>query len=168
MLCESMDPKPRLLGFNYKALVRYLVQPNHLVACRYYVGSVKRNSHSKKSEKMYADQQKLLAALEQHGIEHVLGALIRHPDETFHEKGVDVRLAVEMIRLARQNVYDTAYLISSDTDLVAAIEEVQSFGKTVQYIGTAKGQSFGLTKVADDTRLLRLEDIRQFFPSTLL
>jgi len=73
-----------------------------------------------------------------------------------------------MIRLARQDVYDIAYLLSSDTDLVAALEEVQSFSKSVQYVGIAKGQSFGLTKVADDVRLLRLDDIEQFFPQTLV
>lgn len=67
-----------------------------------------------------------------------------------------------MIRFARQNKYDLAYLISSDTDLVAAIEEVQAFGKTVQYVGISKGQSFGLSKTADDVRLLRPEEIEQF------
>jgi hypothetical protein len=51
---------------------------------------------------------------------------------------------------------------------VAAVEEVRSFGKSVQYVGTAKGQSFGLTKAADDTRLFRLEDIQPFFPSVLI
>ena len=54
------------------------------------------------------------------GIPVILGTLIKHPDQSFHEKGVDVRLAVEMIRFARQDAYDIAYLLSSDTDLVAA------------------------------------------------
>ncbi len=117
---------------------------------------------------MYADQQKLIAKLQQQNISITLGQLIQHPDKTFHEKGVDVRLAVEMIRLARENSYDIAYLISSYTDLVAAVEEVQSFGKKVQYVGVVKGQSFGLTKATDDTRLLRAEDIKLFLPKTLL
>lgn len=54
--------------------------------------------------------------------------------------------------------------MSSDTDLVAAVEEVQAFNKTVQYVGISKGQSFGLSTVADDVRLLRPEEINQFFP----
>ena len=70
-----------------------------------------------------------------------------------------------MIRFAREDIYDMAYLLSSDTDLVAAVEEVQSFGKVVQYVGIVKGQSFGLTKAADDVRLLRPEDIDPFLPS---
>jgi uncharacterized LabA/DUF88 family protein len=112
---------------------------------------------------MYADQQKLIGKLQQQNIFITLGQLIRHPDKTYHEKGVDVRLAVEMIRFAREDKYDQAYLISSDTDLVPAIEEVQAFGKVVQYVGIPKGQSFGLSKTADDVRLLRPEEIKQFF-----
>src|SRR4051794_12427443 len=72
-------------------------------------------------------------------------------------------LAVEMIRLAREDRYHQAYLLSSDTDLVPAVEEVQSFSRTVQYVGVPKGQSYGLSKVADDVRLLRPEDIGPFF-----
>ena len=57
--------------------------------------------------------------------------------------------------------------MSSDTDLVPAVEEVKSFNKKVTYIGIVKGQSFGLTKASDDTRLLRLEDIEPFLPKPL-
>jgi uncharacterized LabA/DUF88 family protein len=56
-----------------------------------------------------------------------------------------------------------AYLLSSDTDLVPAVEEVQRLGKTVQYVGTPKGQSYGLSKIADDVRLLRPEDVAPLF-----
>ncbi|XOB41111.1 MAG: NYN domain-containing protein [Candidatus Nealsonbacteria bacterium] len=110
----------------------------------------------------------MLRKLQKQDIIVALGQLIRHPDKSYHEKGVDVRLAVEMIRFAREDKYDIAYLVSSDTDLVAAVEEVQLIGKIVQYIGIAKGQSFGLSKVADDIRLLRPEEVEQFFPETLI
>lgn len=88
---------------------------------------------------MYANQQRLIRRLQRQNIFVTLGQVIRHPDNTYHEKGVDVRLAVEMIKFARQNKYDIAYLVSSDTDLIAAVEEVQSIGKTVQYVGIPKG-----------------------------
>ena len=112
---------------------------------------------------MFADQQRLLMKLQSQNISFILGHLIRHPDKTYHEKGVDVRLAVEMIRYARQDIYDTAYLVSSDTDLVPAVEEVRSLGKKVQYVGIPKGQSYGLTQAADDVRLLRPEEIESIF-----
>jgi uncharacterized LabA/DUF88 family protein len=151
-----------LSSFDFRAFSTWLAAPGELAGVRYYIGAVKRDG-SEKSQALYADQQRLIGRLQQQGVEIVLGHLIRHPDRTFHEKGVDVRLAVEMIRLAREGRYDQAYLVSSDTDLVPAVEEVHSFGKRVQYVGTPKGQSYGLSKVADDVRLIRPEDVRPFF-----
>lgn len=160
---EKPNKNLNLLDFQFRKFSEWLVENNELVEIRYYIGAVKRQINNSKSEKMYANQQKLLRRLQKQKVVVTMGQLIRHPDKTYHEKGVDVRLAVEMIRFARQNKYDIAYLVSSDTDLVAAVEEVKAFGKTVQYVGFAKGQSFGLTVVADDVHLLRPEDIEQFF-----
>ena len=167
-LTSRLDGKYSLLDFNFKKFAEWLVQPNNLIEIRYYIGAVKREHNNPKSEKLYADQQKLIGKLQQQNIIITLGQLIRHPDKTYHEKGVDVRLAVEMIRFARRNKYDIAYLVSSDTDLVAAVEEVQSIGKTVQYIGIPKGQSYGLSNIAGDVRLLRPEEIKQFLTESLI
>ena len=156
-----------LLDFDFTRFTRWLAQPNECEQVRYYIGALKRQRSNEKSEKMYADQQRLIGRLQQQRVTVIFGQLIRHPDRTFHEKGVDVRLAVEMIRFAREDAYDTAYLLSSDTDLVPAVEEVRSLGKNIQYVGIAKGQSFGLTKAANDVRLLRPEDIKPFLPPKL-
>ncbi|HSE35547.1 MAG TPA: NYN domain-containing protein [Candidatus Paceibacterota bacterium] len=160
--------KRTLLEFDYTGFIAWLTTGTELIDIRYYVGAVKRSGGNQKSEELYANQQKLFAKLQLHKIKLIAGHLIRHPDGTFHEKGVDVRLAVEMIRMARANVYDRAYLLSSDTDLVAAVEEVRSLRKAVHYVGIAKGQSFGLTKASDDVRLLRHEDVDPFLPPVLL
>jgi len=167
-LTSKLDGKYSLIDFNFRKLSEWLVRPNELLEIRYYLGIIKRERNSPKSEKLYADQQRLIGKLQQQGINLTFGSIIRHPDKTHHEKGVDVRLAVEMIRFARENKYDIAYLISSDTDLVAAIEEVQAFGRSVQYVGIPKGQSFGLSSVANDVRLLRFEDVEQFLPKPLI
>ena len=163
-----LNGKFSLLDFQFRKFAEWLTQPNDLIEIRYYIGAIKRKRSNSKSEKLYADQQKLIGKLQQQSIHITLGQIIRHPDKSYHEKGVDVRLAVEMIRFARQDKYDQAYLVSSDTDLVAAVEEVQAFRKTVQYIGISKGQSFGLSTVSDDVRLLRPEEIQQFFPQKLI
>ena len=162
-LTDSAKGRYRLSSFNFRAFSEWLTRPHSLEGISYYIGAVKQQESNEKSKKMFADQQRLLMRLQGQEVSFVLGHLIRHPDKTYHEKGVDVRLAVEMIRYARQNKYNIAYLLSSDTDLVPAVEEVQSFGKKIQYVGVPKGQSYGLTKAADDVRLLRLEDIERFF-----
>lgn len=168
-LTSGIRGKYSLLDFDYQGFCRNLISSkNQLSGVHYYIGAIKRQRRNEKSEKMYADQQKLIAKLQQKQIIITLGHLIQHPDKSFHEKGVDVRLAVEMIRFAREDKYDIAYLLSSDTDLVPAVEEVQFFDKKVIYVGTAKSQSFGLTKQADDTILLRPEDIQPFLPTVLL
>ena len=166
-LSSQIEGKISLLNFKFRAFSEQLINPHILVGVHYYIGALKRQRGNAKSEKMYADQQRLIANLQQQHVTVTLGQLIQHPDKSFHEKGVDVRLAVEMIRFAREDKYDTAYLLSSDTDLIAAVEEVKSFGKKVVYVGIAKGQSFGLTKTADNVILLRLEDIKPFLPKVL-
>ena len=161
-LISKLDSSHGLIDFNFRKFAEWLVKPNKLLEIRYYLGAIKRECNNPKSEQLYADQQKLIGKLQQQNIAITLGQVIRHPDKTYHEKGVDVRLAVEMIRFAREDKYDIACLVSSDTDLVAAVEEVQAFGKTIQYVGIPKGQSYGLSSAADDVRLLRPEEIEQF------
>ncbi len=41
------------------------------------------------------------------------------------EKGIDVRLALDVIRLAHQNEYDVALLFCSDQDLSEVAEEIR-------------------------------------------
>ena len=127
-LTKNSKGKNILINFDFKRFFEELLEKDKLMETRYYVGAVKRENNNPKSEELYANQQKLFASLQQKNIFIVLGSIIRHPDRTYHEKGVDVRLAVEIIRFARENKYDIAYLISSDTDLVPAVEEVRAFG----------------------------------------
>ncbi|MDP2950759.1 MAG: NYN domain-containing protein [bacterium] len=162
-LMSNTKERHSLLGFNFRKFSDWLVGDNDLVESRYYIGKLSRKRGDLKSELMYANQQKLIGKLQQQNIIINFGQIIKHPDGSRHEKGVDVLLAVEMIRYARQNKYDICYLLSSDTDLVPAVEEVKAIGKEVCYIGIAKGQSFGLTVVANDVRLIRPEEIECFF-----
>lgn len=161
-MSQNLSRRYSLLQFRFRDFSEWIVGDSKLVDIRYYVGAIKRENHNEKSEIMYANQQKLFRKLQSQNIAVVLGQLIKHPDRTYHEKGVDVRLAVEMIRFARENKYDIAYLISSDTDLVPAVEEVLAFGKKVNYVGIPKGQSFGLSKASNNVILLRIEEIERF------
>lgn len=156
-----------LLDFDYKNFSEWLCGENELTQIRYYIGAVKRKNNDK-SEDLYRNQQKLFRKLQNFNIEIIQGHLIQHPDKTYHEKGVDVRLAVDMIKLARNNEYDKALLLSSDTDLVPAVEEVLSLNKRVKYICSSDNQSFGLTKICKDYLVLREDDIYNFLPKKLL
>ena len=155
-----------MLSFNFSKFSKWLCGDNQLVEIRYYIGAVRRQKNSK-SEELYNDQQRLFYKLRQQNVKIILGQLIQHRDKSYHEKGVDVRLSVEMIRLARQDKYDVAYLLSSDTDLVPAVEEVLSFGKKVKYIGADDSQSFGLSKTTKNYLILRQGEVNNFFDITI-
>ena len=163
-LSGGLGRKVNLLDFDFR--------PLRLAGCAaatyrgaLLIGAVKQDG-SEKAQPMYADQQRLLSTRRK------ASRRSRPPHSPsrsdLHEKGVDVRLAVEMIRLAREDRYDQAYFLSSDTDLVPAVEEVQSFGKTVQYVGVPKGQSYGLSKVADDVRLAQTRRYCAIFQARIL
>jgi uncharacterized LabA/DUF88 family protein len=56
--------------------------------------------------------------------------------ERSREKGIDVKIAVDLIVGAIDNKYDTAILVSSDTDLVPALDLIRyRLKKKVEYIG---------------------------------
>jgi len=51
---------------------------------------------------------------------------------TYIEKGVDVKIAVDMIALGIANAYDTAILVSGDGDFVPVINKLKELKKIVQ------------------------------------
>jgi uncharacterized LabA/DUF88 family protein len=50
------------------------------------------------------------------------------------QKGVDMRVALHMVKLAYNNAYDIAILITGDGDLVEAVKTVKDWGKQVEYV----------------------------------
>ena len=89
-------------------------------------------------------------------------------DKTYREKGTDVKIAVDLIIGAVDNLYDSAILVSSDTDLIPAIRYVKYKDKKIEYVGFAHSSSLGIQKYANLSRLLLPEDIKKFKEKTLL
>ena len=86
---------------------------------------------------------------------------------SYHEKGVDVKIAVDLLVGAYDDLYDVAIILSSDTDLIPAIRKVKHLGKKVEYIGFSHRPSTALTNVASSTRLLVREDVEPFIVKKL-
>lgn len=61
-----------------------------------------------------------------------LGRLEKRPSGAVVEKGVDVRLATDMVAAAFEDRYDTAILISGDGDFADAVQIVKNQGKHVE------------------------------------
>jgi uncharacterized LabA/DUF88 family protein len=98
---------------------------------------------------MYQDQQRFLARLRNTPyIEVRLGRLVRR-GETVVEKGVDVRLATDMLNMAFRNTYDTAILVSGDGDYADAVRAVKDMGKHVENAFCKTGSSHQLRQECD-------------------
>ncbi|OGM32508.1 hypothetical protein A2803_03520 [Candidatus Woesebacteria bacterium RIFCSPHIGHO2_01_FULL_44_21] len=82
--------------------------------------------------------------------------------KAYHKKGVDVNIATRLLVGAFRDKYDTAYLISSDSDLIPAVSECQAAGKTICYIGFQAKPSYALLKTCLRSVLLTKKDLLPF------
>ncbi len=111
---------------------------------------------------MEKGQQKFLANLELEGFSIKRGRLM-YDGGSIREKGVDVKLSIDLVVGAVDKLYDTAIVISSDTDLIPAIQYVQkALGKRVEYVGFSARPSFGMLKQSTAGRIFSKEDIKDF------
>jgi len=149
-----------LLEFNFSGFAKFLSGKNKIVSQKYYIGAVREVPRNPKSKKLLADQQRLFAQLKKQNFSYTLGYLLK--TNRYHEKGVDVNIAVDILVGAYENLYDRVILISSDTDLLSAIIKAKEKGKEVEYIGFSHQPSFALIRHATETRLLRKEDLTPF------
>ena len=153
--------------FDYSAFVEHLVGNRNLISKRYYVGIVKNVDGSEKSEKMVRSQQKFLNGLRNERFEIKAGRIM-YDDGNIREKGVDVKLSVDLVIGAVDDIYDTAIVISSDTDLIPAIKYVRKAKmKKVEYIGFGSTPSLGLIKESSTPRIFSDTDLSQFQTKTL-
>lgn len=157
---KRIDREIHLTVFNYFGLAKSIakVKPNKVI---YYVGEIRQFEGSKKSETLYASQQKLFTHLRNQDIEIKLGYLLMS-DGKFHEKGVDVQIAVDIVRGAIKNEYDICYLISSDTDLLPAIQTAKEEGKNIVYVGFENFISRALSKNCSSYVILKKSQILKF------
>lgn len=147
-----------LLNFDFRRFAELLVSSDNIGECRYYIGKIQEDG-SKKSAKLLSDQQKLFERLKANGFTYVLGYLLKS-NGVYHEKGVDVQIAVDMIVAAYEYQYDRIILVSSDTDLGPAIKKVQEKKKTVEYVEFANKPSKAMINYCKRYRLLNRDDIK--------
>lgn len=69
--------------------------------------------------------------------------------ERYQEKGVDMRIGVDMLAGASKNLYDVAILVTGDGDLVEAVKAVKDLGKHVELATLPIGRSDELANAAD-------------------
>jgi uncharacterized LabA/DUF88 family protein len=158
---------PKGIKFNYNKFVEFLTRGRVCVSKRYYVGIARNLDNTQKSEQIVKGQQKFLSKLENDGFSIKRGRII-YDKGKIREKGTDVKIAVDLVIGAVDNLYDTSILVSSDTDLIPAIKYIKYKEKKFEYVGFSHNPSFGMQKYADFSRLLLQEDIERFKEKILL
>ena len=130
---KRLSPRIHLTDFNYANLIE-IITGNKNNKIEYCVGEIRQKRSNDKSVRLYANQQSLFYNLEKQGIEIKKGYMLRDKF-IYHEKGVDVQIALDILRGALKDEYDVCYLISSDTDLLPAIAEARTEKKKIIYVG---------------------------------
>ncbi len=147
-------------SFLFDEFVDFLANGRNVVSKRFYVGSVREQQDNPKSKIAMSTQTKffnILKATKWHiktsklrirtektmidsrtkNYKKLLAQGVKYIEyERMREKGIDVKLATDLIVGAVDDKYDTAILISSDADLVPAIDWIRRrHHKKVEYIG---------------------------------
>jgi uncharacterized LabA/DUF88 family protein len=149
-----------LLSFNFTRFTQLIARSQKVVSACYYVGRIRQDG-SAKTNRLFNSQQKLLGNLKKHKSLYKFGYLLKS-DGAYHEKGVDVQIAVDMLVTAYENLADRIILVSSDTDLEPAITKAKQKGKIVEYIGFSHKPSVAMVRFCSESRLLTKEDILSF------
>jgi len=86
---------------------------------------------------------------------------------SFREKGVDVRMAVDMVGMAYRKELKTVILASSDSDLQPAVRELKGIDVECIYLGFEIEPNKGLSYTTDRTILIRNSEVLKFLPQKL-
>lgn len=183
--------------FLFDDFVKFLANNREVVGKRYYIGTVREKEGDKKSIEKMSKQTKLFTVLKNNGWDVKTSKLrtrterIKIDDRvsnyqelkrkkvyeieltTMREKGIDVKLATDLIVGAVDDKYDTAILVSSDSDLIPALDWIRTRKhKKIEYIGFSiidkkhKDKStkplLAMIRYADIQRVFVESDLRKF------
>lgn len=161
---ENID----FLHIDYNFLIKNVLGRKKINEIRYYGAKLRMYKETKKkSLKLIQDQRNLINYLKKQGINFIKSGNVRMHKKVingktvylFSEKGVDVRLAVDMISMACKDKIKTAIICSSDSDLQPAVSELKRRGIETIYLGFDKKPNKGLIYTTDKAILFRSEEI---------
>lgn len=130
----------------------------------YYSARLRFNEETpKKSAELIQKQRTLKTNLEKNGFLFIMAGTVRgqkvNGKTIFKEKGVDVRIAVDLVASACDKAYSQIILCSSDSDLQPAVKEAKNRKIQIVYLGFEINPNKGLTYTTDRTILIRDSEI---------
>lgn len=130
----------------------------------YYASKIHNHPETvEKSEELIKFQRQLRNNLIQQGFEFLLAGNVRAQKISdkivFREKGVDVKIAVDLVSLSCDKKLERAILCSSDSDLQPAVAELRKRKTEVIYLGFETSPNKGLSFTTNRTVLLRNSEV---------
>ena len=121
----------------------------------YYYNAVFDSNHFSDKAK---SQQSFFDSLDRTPyLELRLGRIIQNREGHRMEKGVDVRMAADMVYYAARDFYDTAVVVTEDQDFSQPISLVKELGKHVEIALFPDAQSREMIRVND--KIVNLDEI---------
>lgn len=164
--------KQNLENFDYASLFAQVLKGTKITESRYYSAKIRFHPKSaKKSKQLILKQRIQKNNLEKLGFTYIIEGNVR-PQEVqvnnkkqiiFHEKGVDVKIAVDLVANTCDKLVDTVILCSSDSDLQPAVKEVKARKIEIVYLGFELNPNKGLTYTTDRTILIRNSEVLETF-----
>ena len=147
-LYHSLKQRFGKASVDFEKLCAKLVTGRALFRIYYYNAPLDQT----KEPDRYRDQQKFFASLRSVPyLELRRGRLVYRnwPSEPPYEKGIDVKLATDMLVHGFRGNYDTVVLVSGDNDFSDALQAVKDMGKHVEVALFGERASQQLREVAD-------------------
>jgi len=161
---KAKNSKVDLSSIDYNKLFQKPLEEYKITKKIFYAAKLHYYPETKeKSELLVKTQRKLRNTLLHQKFEFLIAGNVRGQKVTldgktkviFKEKGVDVKLAVDLVSMAANKVLKTAILCSSDSDLQPAIQEVRKRGVNVVYLGFEFQPNKGLMYTTNSTVVFR-------------
>lgn len=163
-----------IAGLDLNQILSPSLKKYHVNQKRFYAARLHEHPGSlKKSRYLINRQRRLKSNLEKQGFTFIKAGNVRAQLVTlngkrkyiFKEKGVDVRLAVDMVSMACAGKLSTAIIGSSDSDLQPVIADLRQRQVKVIYLGFTLLPNKGLTYTCNQTILINDTDIINSLPS---
>ncbi|MEK7182142.1 MAG: NYN domain-containing protein [Patescibacteria group bacterium] len=158
--------------FDFKGLFNLVLNGYNISKVVFYFAKLKEHKDTKEKSKELIEKQRLLKThLEKQEFEVIFSGRVRGFQEIgflgkksliFKEKGVDVRIGVDMVSFSCDKLFDQIILGSSDSDLQPAINNVKKRNITVVYLGFEENQNKGISYNSNKTILIRNSEIIKF------
>ena len=160
-------------NIDLKRLINTVLKDFKISDKRYYGAKIREHPQTQqKSKELILLQRRLKTNLEKQGFNYIIAGNVRAQlikgDKVsklvFREKGVDVKIAVDLVTLVCDKKMTTAILCSSDSDLQPAVTELRKRQIRIIYLGFQISPNKGLTFTTNETILFRNSEILEVCP----